>query len=309
MKYSLLALLFPLYSISLVAQNVGVGNTNPAEKLDVTGNMKISGEIKPGGNSGQNGQVLMNNGSGGMNWANLCDYKNQITFMDTSVQYLYWNVPAGVTKIWIELWGGGGAGFQAGGGGGGYLSIFYNVTPGEQLTFSIGKGGKDNPQVFAQFTVAESGGTTRVDYAGQYYLTFGGNGAIVNTVSGFPRQIPGDGGTFLTSVPATTSPRGSFYFQKGQSGGPVKFEYNTISSNQYFQTRLYGYGGAAAYTAGYTAIGAIAQYSVIITPSSSTLSNYSTASSGVFPGGGGGGGEAQPNDTRAGANGMVIVHY
>jgi hypothetical protein len=60
-----------------------------------------------------------------------------------------WIVPAGVTKIWAEIWGGGGSGpihdftfysSQIGGNSGAYLSVLINVTPGEQLNIYAGKG-------------------------------------------------------------------------------------------------------------------------------------------------------------------------
>jgi hypothetical protein len=51
------------------SQNVGVGTTTPVEKLDVAGNIKTTGEIKPNGTAGQAGQVLTSNGNGTMQWA------------------------------------------------------------------------------------------------------------------------------------------------------------------------------------------------------------------------------------------------
>jgi FG-GAP repeat len=49
--------------------NVGLGITNPAEKLDIAGNIKTNGEIKPNGTGGQANQVLTSNGNGTMQWA------------------------------------------------------------------------------------------------------------------------------------------------------------------------------------------------------------------------------------------------
>lgn len=50
-------------------ENVGVGTSNPAEKLDVDGSIKTTGEIKPNGIAGTANQVLTSNGNGTMQWA------------------------------------------------------------------------------------------------------------------------------------------------------------------------------------------------------------------------------------------------
>ena len=44
--------------------NVGIGNNNPAQKLDVTGNLKLSGAFMPGGVAGTSGQFLISAGAG-----------------------------------------------------------------------------------------------------------------------------------------------------------------------------------------------------------------------------------------------------
>lgn len=45
--------------------NVGIGNNTPTEKLDITGNIKTTGEIKPNGTNGQANQVLASTGTYG----------------------------------------------------------------------------------------------------------------------------------------------------------------------------------------------------------------------------------------------------
>jgi hypothetical protein len=54
--------------------NVGIGTTSPSEKLEVTGNLKISGTLRAGtmtypNTAGTNGQFLTTNGSGTASWA------------------------------------------------------------------------------------------------------------------------------------------------------------------------------------------------------------------------------------------------
>src|SRR5687767_3167062 len=115
MKYNFLFLIV-LSSLNMNAQNVGVGTTTPVEKLDVNGNINVTGTIKANGVDGTANQVLMKNGSGALSWGDLCDYKNYEMFNELGVQT--WVVPAGVTKIEVEIWGGGGGGSMYCGGGG-----------------------------------------------------------------------------------------------------------------------------------------------------------------------------------------------
>ncbi len=50
--------------------NVGVGNLTPSEKLDVDGNVKISGSIlNANGNAGLSGEVLTSDGAGNFTWS------------------------------------------------------------------------------------------------------------------------------------------------------------------------------------------------------------------------------------------------
>ena len=52
--------------------NVGIGNNNPAQKLDVTGNLKLSGAFMPGGAAGTSGQFLISAGAGSApTWSDL----------------------------------------------------------------------------------------------------------------------------------------------------------------------------------------------------------------------------------------------
>ena len=54
---------------TLNAQNVGVGTLTPTERLDVAGNIRTTGELRPNGVAGQAGQVLTSTGSGTMLWS------------------------------------------------------------------------------------------------------------------------------------------------------------------------------------------------------------------------------------------------
>ena len=310
MKLSLMVTCLFIFS-SAISQNVGIGVTGtPSEKLDVNGNLNVSGTIKANGTDGTAGQVLMKNNSGALSWGDVGDFKNVATFTDTSTLNINWNVPSGVTKIWVELWGGGGAGLFTGGGGGGYMSLLFTVTPAQSILVTVGKAGRDVPNVQPSFTSAQGGGDSRIDISSQYYIASGGSGGFTSTVFSFPQYTPGIGGGYITSVSATTSPRGPFYAQSGENGGLYRNEYNYYgSSTQYFRLTYYGDGGAAANTANYNARGAYEENTVITTTGSATRTLHNPARPGTFPGGGGGGGPQLVNDGRSGANGLVLIHY
>ncbi len=59
-------------SVCTQAQNIGIGNTNPTEKLEVTGNVKAD-TVKPAAsklatNAG-NGKILTSDAAGNASWA------------------------------------------------------------------------------------------------------------------------------------------------------------------------------------------------------------------------------------------------
>jgi hypothetical protein len=304
--YSLI-LLLPLF---VHAQNVGIGNPTPNEKLDVTGNINVTGTIKANGVDGNPNQVLMKNSTGNFSWGDVGNFKNIATFTDTLTANIVWNVPVNTTKIWVELWGGGGAGLDCGGGGGGYMSLLFDVVPAQTLQLTVGKGGKDAVTISSPtFKFNQSGSGSRIDIAGTAFIANAGNGSGTSTIFSFPQYFPGTGGAYFTFVPATTSPRGAFYTEAGQNGGGYKQTYEAVGTNQYFLHKLYGVGGAGANTAHYTAEPSIETFSVIISPASTTQTGHSVSRSGVFPSGGGAGGSGFVNDARSGANGLILIHY
>ncbi len=304
--YILLCFILPLLT---KAQNVGIGNPLPNEKLDVTGNINVTGTIKANGVDGTPNQVLMKNSSGNFSWGYIGDFKNIATFTDTITANINWAVPANTTKMWVELWGGGGAGLDAGGGGGGYMSLLFDVVPAQTVQLTVGKGGKDASIISGSLKYNQSGTGSRIDIAGTAFIANAGNGGATGNGFTFPQYSPGTGGTYFTFVPANLSPRGSFYCEAGQNGGGYKQTYEAVGSNQYFLHKMYGFGGAAANTSPYSAEPATETFSVIISPSSTTQTGHSTSRVGIFPGGGGGGSSGFVNDQRAGANGLILIHY
>jgi len=85
-----------------------------------------------------------------------------------------WTVPAGVTSVTVEAWGGGGAGGSAysgtastannlragGGAGGSFASTTASVTPGQVINYTIGAGGVGAVEGFTHLTFGQSGGST-----------------------------------------------------------------------------------------------------------------------------------------------------
>lgn len=75
----------------------------------------------------------------------------QTTVVDLTAATGTWTVPAGVTQLTVECWGGGGGGGKGtagwsgnacgGGGGGAYAKKTIQVTPGQVIGFSVGRGG------------------------------------------------------------------------------------------------------------------------------------------------------------------------
>src|SRR5436190_1266270 len=62
MKQIVIISLISIAGMKAYTQNVGIGTAAPAQKLDVVGNIKLSGAIMPGGAAGTAGQVLTTNG-------------------------------------------------------------------------------------------------------------------------------------------------------------------------------------------------------------------------------------------------------
>lgn len=148
--------------------------------VDSSGNVNASGKICDvngciGGGGGVFGGVNLSSGG----WNNVEVFISDGAF----------TVPAGVTKVFVEVWGSGGAGggagsetysFGAGGGGGGYGAEFIEVTPGQEITVTIGAGGSG--------VSGGNGGNGETSSFGSYCSATGGsggtNGAYYDAVSG-----------------------------------------------------------------------------------------------------------------------------
>ena len=176
---SLVALMF-FYALCS-AQNVGIGTLSPSEKLDVNGNLNVTGQVKVNGNAGASNQVFMKDATNNLVWGNLNEFKNIQVFDCAGLAFTLgagncsdsWIVPGGVTTALVECWGGGGGGSTlTGGGGGGYISARLTVTPGNMITLSMGAGGN-----YGSATIyGINGGTTTLSFGGTSLQATGGQG-------------------------------------------------------------------------------------------------------------------------------------
>lgn len=135
---------------------------------------------------------------------------NGMTSYQVSGSYS-WTVPAGVTKVYVEVWGAGGGGGYGltskhgggGGAGGGSYKIFA-VTPGDVATIFVGLGGSGGISPGGN---GATGGNTTLTLNGYTVTGQGGEGGYgsdppVGGVGGpgYAGDVHIEGGTGLTGV-------------------------------------------------------------------------------------------------------------
>lgn len=273
--------------ISAQTTNVGIGTTNPAEKLDVNGNINLNGTIKVNGQDGQAGQVLMKNSSGQLSWGSISEFKNfrVFTFTFTSATQTF-SIPAGVTRMGAEIWSGGGGGAAGGGGGsGGYAYRILDVSGGGSLSIIVGGGGQG---AFPP-TAAVAGGLSQLTYGSNNFAVSGGNGASTS--------FPGFGGSLFTY-----SGNLDILSQQGQTGRKNQLSYQQYSATEFVLYTRYGNGGLAPFQ---PATGGEGGQSFVSTTTGFTL-NESFGAQGYGYGEGGGGGLT---NGYPGAAGRVVVWW
>lgn len=293
MKSSLLFAIVFIVQHQVYSQNVGVGVTNPAHKLDVNGDINLSGALLANGQAGSKDQVLTSTGSGGLVWMDLSQFKQFETF--SSVGPGTWTVPAGITKILVEVWGGGGGGScQGGGGGGGYICGYFTVTPGSTVTYVVGDNGVGTNCVG---TAANHGETSTAIVNGITIRGLGGQGSYYYG-SGY---FLGRGGAFSISPTTFRNWRG----MAGEDGSPNEVTYLQPSSAVYWQQIKGGDGGNGANTSNTKSYGGMIQLN------GTTVLKYVTGGNSKAPGGGGNGNSDHSTSYygSSGADGLVIINY
>ena len=147
--------------------NCANGGTKIETGLDINGNGILDvGEV----NAGQTTFVCGSQSSLGIGtgFSNMQVFSNEGTYN--------WNVPTGVNKIMVEVWGAGGGGSQnCGGSGGGYGKEIISVLSNQTFTITVGAGGAPG----TQGTQGVVGGTTSF---GSLLSASGGGGGYVGVV-------------------------------------------------------------------------------------------------------------------------------
>lgn len=278
----------------VLAQNVGIGTTNPTEKLDVTGNINVTGTIKTNGMDGAANQVLMKNGTGSLVWGDLCEYKNAVALTVSGI----WNVPAGVTRIFIEVWGGGGGGDIYGGGAGGtYIAAPFTVTPGMTITYDVGSGGSSASTASAGDGEPSS---VQVGSPAVSLIAQGGGGATFQATNQGAAGSPGG-----YSVVGVTN----FVFDIGRGGETPQRNYMQFNATTYYETGQAGKGGDAGNSRN---TGSTGSYYVYNNTASTIVFRALKVADGITPGGGAASG-IKYNTTSisggSGGNGLVIIRW
>jgi len=300
---SLITMLLLFATLNGATQSVGINKTNPTEALDVNGNINLNGTIKANGAQGTPGQVLTSTGAGVV-WNNMSnEFKNVRQYYTTGTTPTIFNftVPAGVTRVMVELWGGGGGGGAgSGGSSGNYLAIVRDIAPGTTVSMIITPGlkgfGGRNGFTPSFNRLPENGGTTTVVINGTSFSATGGPlGAVYVGESNFPSY---------TTPPANFST----YNVRGQSGRNteiIALYFPTNDATQFDRLVKSGNGGSAY---GFEGLGGIGATSYKYTSDIRQLSDVTNASG--F-GSGGGGGRDDPSAYRggSGSHGLVVVKW
>ena len=213
-----------------------------------------------------------------------------------------WTVPALVTSIKVEVWGGGGGGGGAlaylggtgaagGGGGGSFKTSVLTVSSGQSYSITIGSAGTAGN---ATAGTGGTGGTTTVTgTAGTVSATGGVGGAGVTNANG-AGGAGGTGGTFNGGAGGTSTGNGA-----GGGGGAGNNGAGSAGGNA-----ITGAGGAGSPN--------IAPY--IGGNGGAFRTDNGAGNQGIAPGGGGGGGWASSstlasNAGAAGGAGQVVITY
>ncbi|WP_235297824.1 glycine-rich domain-containing protein [Portibacter marinus] len=268
--------------IRMETPNVFIGfdeNHLPEDRLEVDGNIKITGGITAGNTSGSPGQILTTNTNGNISWADPCKYNRFLSFSIAGIST--WKVPVGVTEIMVEIWGAGGGGALGGGGGsGGYAKAVFSVTEGDVMNIATGAGGSGVSSGATQS--ASPGGNTIISGPSVYAAASGGGGATAMTF--------GERGIYAVDPP---------FLSASVLPGSNGYANVTIPIYSGVSKETMGNGGNSPNSSPNGGKGDV----VILQGTSMT---HNQGSNGLSPGGGGGGGNQFSNN---GGDGLVVIRW
>jgi hypothetical protein len=222
-----------------------------------------------------------------------------------------WTVPAGVTRIMVECWGGGGGGERAtpssfggdinnyitgvGGGAGGYASRSIGVTPGQVLSIIVGKGGS-----YGRINLGTVINTETQGLYSYVYIVNGGGQPNTNIAIAYGGQSGKDGGD-----------GGYFFFARGvngENGSPPEFKSDRtlkvgVTGEFYYHLAKMGNGGSA-FKGGFG--GKVGSYQGSGASVYQNSLNTSSYKDGGIPGGGGAGDFIRSGN---GGDGLVVIYY
>lgn len=259
-----------LVSLQAATQNVGVGTHAPTERLDVNGNLNVSGHIKLNGQAGRSGQVLMVGNDGVQAWGNAFGYRNGKVY-DLPGGSFTFTVPANVREVMVTALAGGGGGAKSGGGGGGGLIVaIYKVAPGQVINVYVGFGGSG---ASAEAGAGSDGFGSSITFGTNAVYTYGGKGATANG--------PGEAGYWPTAAGDSLQ-----YVEvyPGLPGTSTTETYSQRTSTDYVTCRYYGNGSTNTSTPGLMSKGGFFSFNTV------TLLNLFLSKSpngAEFPGAGG----------------------
>jgi fibronectin-binding autotransporter adhesin len=231
-------------------------------------------------------------------WADTANFTNVGTYT--------WTVPAGVSSVQIQCWGGGGAGgggnkqgnntVGAGGGGGAYALQNITVSTGNSYTLFVGGGGTATASISANGSAAAGTNSWFGTATTTNCLAAGGFGAEDVYNAGYGNSTNGPGGPTNACIGTT--------LYRGGNGGTCGSHYT-------------GAGGSGAGSGGQGADATTYTAGTPPTGGGTGESGYNGAASsgggtGTAPGGAGAGGGAYNTGTHgggSGAAGRVILTY
>ena len=283
------ALLCQILLAGIAQNNVGIGITNPSEKLDLNGNMNITGTIKTTGVAGRPGEVLGTNDAGNLAW--LSSQRFKYSRMITQLGLVNVTLPTDVTEIMVEQIGAGGGGaFGGGGGSGGYMQVIIKIPAA--ITSAIVYNGGGGTYATTNIGSGVDGESSSFNIAGNTFSAIGGDAAGFD----FP-GISRATNTFLPTVICLSS-----FVIDGRAGHINSYDYVQRSST-IFEQLIKGGQGGTPYMYGMGGEGTEA----LVNGTVYTKLTYGPI--GAFGGGGGGGYTTAGRFGGNGANGVTIIRW